>query len=393
MRPGRLPALLEIYCVPEPFKSRARSAVRAQRSQGHPVRPHHRLPSPPRHRPHTFARGQRALPRTAWLAAVLLVAGCDSGGAGPHAGGGSSEVSSSPEALPEPLTEPLPEAPPTDRDRADLEALVAAFQPVDPTATSDVQDAWMAEQRRALAGARERVRDGGAPGLARLALETYEARARDPETSDEVRIALLEVAAHGLGEAAAPRLERLVTTYDSDLGLRLRTAAVRILAGSAPERALAFLAPLCREDRPSATRPPQAALVEAWIAAARLVRERGGEADTRVLADVATNIFQPADARYAALDGLGELGGPLAATALEEVLAEASSDGYVRRKAAQALAACSEPEAFCPILARLASHESDPVFLYFLSDMLDRRCAGVEPEAELEQVGHEGHDH
>ena len=384
MRPGPLPALLEVYCVPEPFKSRARSAVRAQRSQGHPVRPQHRLPSPPRHRPHTSARGQRALPRTAWLAAVLLVAGCDSGGAGPHAGGGSSEVSSSPEALPE----PLPEAPPTERDRAELEALVAAFQPVDPTATSDVQDAWMAEQRRALAGARERVRGGGAPGLARLALDTYEARARDPETSDDVRIALLEVAAHGLGEAAAPRLERLVTTYDSDLGLRLRTAAVRILAESAPERALAFLAPLCREDRPSATRPPQAALVEAWIEAARVMRAQGGEADTRVLADVATNIFQPADARYAAIDGLGELGGPLAAAALEEVLAEASSDGYVRRKAAQALAACTEPESFCPLLARLASHESDPVFLYFLSDMIDRRCAGVELE-----TGHEGHDH
>ena len=47
-----------------------------------------------------------------------------------------------------------------------------------------------------------------------------------------------------------------------------------------------------------------------------------------------------------------------------------------------------EPETLCPLIARLASHESDPHFLNFLADMLESNCAGIDVT-----TGHEGHDH
>jgi HEAT repeat protein len=201
-----------------------------------------------------------------------------------------------------------------------------------------------------------------------------------------VRAALLGIAAHGLEGELAPRLEVLITTYDDDLGLYVRTEAVRILAETSPARALEFLSPLVREDRPSATRPPQAALVEGWIHAARAT----GNADTGVLADVATNIFQAPEARYAAIDGLGALGGARAGAALEEILSESSSDGYVRRKAAQALVRCASAEELCAALDRLAGHESDPAFLDFLADMIDQHCAGIAPLADGAADGRAG---
>ena len=283
---------------------------------------------------------------------------------------------------------------PTGTEDSDVEALIAAFVPLEAHVTSDRHDRWLGTQRALLTELKAR----STPALAERALQAFEA---DPPHPDGVRVALLEVAAHGLagGASAAPvpgggldsMLEELIVTYDSGAGLRVRTEAVRILAESSPVRALEFFAPLLREDRPSSTRPPQSALVEGWLVAARSLAGSAASpetVDTRVLADVATNIFQPPDARYVAIEGLGELGGDLAGVALEEILMESSSDGYVRRKAAQALVRAVEPETLCPLIARLASHESDPHFLNFLADMLESNCAGIDVT-----TGHEGHDH
>jgi len=227
----------------------------------------HPIPAPP---PAPLAG--RALSHAAPPVLVLL------GLLAPACSGGA-EAPPAPEAPAEP-------APASGAERADLAALLEAFAPLDPTATSDVQDASLARQRALLA----HLRATAGPPLGRLALESFDAAPAPPEA---VRVALLDVAAHGLGAELAPRLEALITTYDAALGLRIRTEAVRILAETSPARALEFLAPLLREDRPSSTRPPQAALMEGWIRAARAV----GGADTRVLADVATNLFQPPEAR------------------------------------------------------------------------------------------------
>ena len=270
---------------------------------------------------------------------------------------------------------------PTHADRAELALLIEAFTPLDAAATSDRHDAWLATQRAVL----ERLCRAG-PGVAVLALEAFDAKTEaGPAHPERVRAALLEVAAHIQGDELAPRLEALILTYDGELGLFVRTDAVRILAETAPARAVEFLAPLAREDRPSSTRPPQGALIEGWVRAARAL----GDADTGVLADVATNIFQAPEARYAAIDGLGELGGARAGAALEEILSESSSDGYVRRKAAQALVRCASAAELCRVLDTLAAHESDPAFLDFLADMIDRHCAGIAPLVEAPPEEHE----
>lgn len=306
--------------------------------------------------------------------AAVLAAGCEreppsptrgvsDGNGGPRRSGGTAEIGGA-------------RAAPTDADRAEIAALIEGFTPLDASATSDRHDAWLAAERAAL----ERLCRAG-PGVAGAALEAFDAKPAHPE---HVRAALLEIAAHGLGGELAPRLETLITTYDPDVGLSVRTEAVRILAETSPARALEFLAPLAREDRPSATRPNQGVLVECWIRAARVL----GNADTSVLCDVATNIFQAPEARYAAIEGLGELGGARAGAALEEILREASSDGYVRRKAAQALVRCVSPAELCRALDTLAGHESDPAFLDFLADMIDRHCAGVAPLADAPAEAH-----
>ena len=346
----------------------------------------------------TPGRAERALPHTARLASALpacrtlalaavLGAGlwaCGGGAAGgpeaaPPGGaaGGAAGTGAEPGAL--------PELDPTDEERAAVEALIEASLPPDPTATSDVQDAQLARRRALASELGTRVANGGAPGLARHALDLFEASGELP---DATRAELLGLAARGFGPALAPRLKELIATYGPEFSLGLRTQAVRILAEAAPREALDFLAPLALEDRPSSTRPPQAALVDGWIEAARRLAAAGEEVDTRTLADVTTNLFQPPEARYAAIGGLGQLGGQLAVAALEEVLIEASSDGYVRRKAAQALVACSAPEVYCPLFGQVASHESDEPFLWFVIDMIERHCEGVEIE-----TGHEGHDH
>jgi HEAT repeat protein len=202
-----------------------------------------------------------------------------------------------------------------------------------------------------------------------MALEAW--REEGPERPALLRYALLEVAAYGAPDDLAPVLEDLVVRYgSSDLGTR--TEAVRLLAETSPERALELLEPLVLEERPSATRPDQATMLRGWLAAS----ERMNVSRPRVAATVATSLFQPPEARYEAIDALGDMGGPIATAALEEVLVEASSDGFVRRKAAQSLARYLPEEELCGVLERVASHESDPYFINFLADLIDEHCSG-----------------
>jgi len=255
------------------------------------------------------------------------------------------------------------EPPPTGSEQADLAELRAVCEPVAATATSDVKDAHLQRRREVM----DRLRAEAGPHLGRLALEAW--RAEDPEAPAVLRYALLEVAAFGAPADARPVLEDLVQRYGSaDLGTR--TEAVRLLAATSPEPALELLEPLLLEERPSATRPDQATLLRGWLTAAGLA----GVSNPRVPATVATSLFQPPEARYVAIEALGGMGGPIATAALEEVLVEASSDGLVRRKAAQSLARYLPADELCALLERVAGHESDPYFLDFLGDMIDEHC-------------------
>jgi hypothetical protein len=280
------------------------------------------------------------------LPLVVFLSGCD--------GGGEAHASPEPSA-----------AVPTGNEDADLAELLRIAAPPDPTLTSDIQDAWLVENRRVMA----RLCSSGGPVLGSMALEAYDDRAAGRD--DGVRVALLEVAAHTNPELCAPRLAAMIEQYDAELGLRIRTEAVRLLAETSPERALELLGTLVVDERPGATRPAQEALIRGWATAARALEV----VDTTVPADVAINLFQPAAARYAAIAILGELGGNHAVKALEEVLVEATSDGMVRRKAAQGLENCASPEVLCPLLDQLAAHESDANFIDFLAQMIDRNCS------------------
>jgi hypothetical protein len=257
----------------------------------------------------------------------------------------------------------------TDGARADsidatIAELIAAQAPPDPTSTTDVQDAWFRRKAELV----ERLR-AGSPELGRAALRAVSSGAPQSELA---RAALLDVGAHCAPAEAAPLLCDLIATYDPRVGLGLRTFAVELLARTSPAVALERIEPILREAQPRATRPPQEAFVRAWAAAARA----SGVTEPAILCDVAADLAQPADARYAAIDELGKFGGLRAQKALEEVLREANSDGLMRRKAAQALATFAPKDALCAALEAAAQDESDENFLYFLASMIERHCGG-----------------
>jgi HEAT repeat protein len=243
-----------------------------------------------------------------------------------------------------------------------ISALIEAYEQVPADATSDKHDAALRRRRQIL----EELR-GGDRLLGLAAWAAFRASAHE---RDELRYALLEVAALCDPQGSAPQLERMVVTYDSELGLGLRTRAAELLAETSPERALEVLGSLLTEEEVNATLPSREVMVRAWASAARA----SGREDLGVLVDVAVDIRQPSEARYAAITALGTLGGDTARSALEEVLFEATSDAYLRRKAAQGLEAFLPPSELCPILERAGSHEHDEVFAQFLSSMMARHC-------------------
>jgi len=243
-----------------------------------------------------------------------------------------------------------------------LDALVAACTPIPATETSDKQDVWFHHQVDVLEEARK-----GSPQLGEAALARFQDGA---DKLPDIRAAVLDVAAHCAPETTTPVLEKLIRTYDGELGLGLRTRAVDFLADVAPQRAIAMYEPMLRDPQPHQTRPSQEAFVIGWTTAAHKLKL----ADARVLCDVAADLKQPPDARYSAITALGTFGGPRAIKALEEVLVEASSDGLMRRKATQALLLIMPKPDFCALLTRMSQNESDPNFIDFLADMLDRNC-------------------
>lgn len=242
--------------------------------------------------------------------------------------------------------------------------LVAALTPPPPDVTSDVQDNWISRRRATLVRQRNAGLDVGREALRRFETE--------PGLVTEVRQGLLDVAAHNLPQAVAPRLEELVTTYGESLGLR--TAACELLAEVAPQRAFALLEPIVREARHSMTYPPQEALVRAYAAGAWASSADPGS----VLAEIATDLRQDDAARTVALTELARcVDGPHAAAAkqaLETVLIESTGNGYLRRKAAQSIRDSFPAQEACALLERVADLEADLNFGMFLADMLAESC-------------------
>jgi len=243
---------------------------------------------------------------------------------------------------------------------AKLQQLVDALDPPPPDSTSDIKNAYYVRRREVLAEMRR-----AGPELGAMALQLFDER---KDAKPQIRLGLLEVAAINLGEEIAPRLTEIFQTYGEDLGER--RLACELLAEVAPLRAVELLQPLIVDARPRGTLPPGEAMIQAWSRAClALGRDR-----TDVLLRISTDIYQDDRNRTVGIELLGQIEGPLPRQALETVLVESTGNGYVRRKAAQALRDTLPQEDACEIFERVIGLEADDNFQRFLADLIERNC-------------------
>ncbi len=247
-------------------------------------------------------------------------------------------------------------------DQALLAELVEVSTPLKETVTSDVTDKRFVRRLELLAELSSRP-----PAVGQAALQELQRRA---EAVQDVEQALLQVAAKCDPEGTADLLANLATEYGPSLFLR--TEALLLLGETAPVRALEVLKPWIGNARPGRTLPPQEFIVKAWTDAC----DGAGRSPVPELCDVATNLLLDGASRVRAVKELGRRPDPAGEKALRSILVESTGDGYLRRKAAQALRDSLPEEAACEIFRQVADREADPNMLRFLIDMLEEHCEG-----------------
>ncbi len=305
---------------------------------------------------HTF-RAMSISPRRTQLLKTLGL--CAIAHAGLVLSPGCSHANPTPDSTVETTEAPVVDVTPWMRE------IEEAFEPVSLSATSDLKDAALARQRKAVEHLHEAPVDVG-----RAAWKRFGELGAD---RDDLRVALLDIASHCAPKEMTPRLVKMVEQYDPKLGMRVRANAVHILPDIAPKEAKECLEPLVRTPKHSATLPDQDSLLDAWIRASRKLGELS-ELDVKLIAAIAVDVEQPADARYRAVAELGRVRSTDGQKALEFVLVESSADGYLRIKAAQAIEDSVPQADACAIFDRVADRESDQNFLRFLADMISRHC-------------------
>lgn len=240
--------------------------------------------------------------------------------------------------------------------KARIDAFLEAWAPVSPIATSDVGDAAKAEQDRL----RIELRTAGL-AVGRAAHAAYLAGG---DHLPLARVDLLDIYAHNAPTESEDFLAERLVTYVSGEAL-IQTEAARILAQTSPERAREVLEPLILATKHNRSLPDPERLLHAWILASKEL----GTLEPGLLVEVATGILRPAPVRTLAVRTLGEIQGIESQRALETVLVESGTDGYIRRRAAQALVQQLGPDAR-PILEEVADKETDPAFLTLLANIL-----------------------
>jgi len=289
-------------------------------------------------------RGRLAVPSV--LLAVLLAA----------CGEGRASESELHFAEPQVAREVSPEA------QAVVDELLAVLERPDPTLTSDHHDRWFHAQKACMAELLER----GDVDLGIAALRTWEKYAGEDTLR---RQSLLTVAAHNAPEESRGILEHLMLTF----GYRMvdRAEATRLLAETSPERFLEAARPfVLRRGRPRQTMPNDEFFVQGWVSAC----EKVGRSPVPEMAEVVTNLMMEPYARTIAAKTLGRYPDPLGRKALETALIESSGDGYLRRKAAQAIRDSVPAEEACTLFSHVLSREADINFAIFLRDLIESNC-------------------
>lgn len=245
-----------------------------------------------------------------------------------------------------------------------MRELVEAFTPLPKTVTSDITDKQFIRGQELLAELRK---GGSTVGVAALN-KLREKQPGDQAWPVDVERALLDVAAHAAPAESRPLLEALITQYGATI--ELRTQALLLYSETWPNEALVILEPLVTKTRHNQTMPQPEFMVRAWVTAC----EKTGRSPVKVLADVATNLFQDETARIRAVKELGRHRDPEATQALSAILVESTGDAYLRRMAAQGLRDTLDRESACKIFETVAQREADMGMLDFMRDMLDKNC-------------------
>lgn len=249
----------------------------------------------------------------------------------------------------------------SDAARAQIDELIEALTPVAKTVTSDIEDRWFIRQQKLVAELMQADEDVGAAAL--RAYFEYQG-----EVSN-VRRGLLTIAAFAAPKQSEDLLHHLMVDY----GHRIddRTEATLLLAETAPEHYLETTERyLLRRGRPNETMPNDEFLVRGWV----LACEALGSSPAPMMADVVTNLAMEPAARYFAAETLGRYPSPLGREALETALIESTGDGYLRRKAAQAMRESLPREAACDLFHHVLAREVDENFKAFLENMIQVNC-------------------
>ncbi len=246
--------------------------------------------------------------------------------------------------------------------RARVAEMIEVLIPLDQTLTSDYHDRHFVRQQKLV----EELMHGDLEvGIA--ALRAY-VEYRGEETL--VRDGLLTVAAYAATDESRELLSHLVLDYGHPIDDR--TYALTLLAETSPGIFRELAEPMVhRHEGLAHTMPPDEFWIRGWVTAS----EQLGLSPVEALADVVTNLRMEQYARHFAAEALGRYpGDPLGAKALEAVMVESSGNGYLRRKAAQALRVSIPREGACELFYHVFSHEADVDFRAFLGDMLEEHC-------------------
>ena len=257
-----------------------------------------------------------------------------------------------------PADQPVEEA-----ARARVFEFIELMQPLDPSLTSDHHD----RQYWQIRAEGERLLTAGAD-VGHAALHAF---TNYPERHHNIKRMLLRIGALNAPEESKGLLEELTMTYGYPI--EDRTEACLLFAEIDPERYIELIGPkvvrggeMLRE-----TLPDDEFLVEGW----RIAHEKVGRSPADTMSEIAMDLMMQGYARIIALRSLGENDlTPRSRGALQACLIETLGDGYVRRVAAQTIAASYPREEACTLLQEVRAHEADPAMATFLDDLLMENC-------------------